>query len=683
MAVVTPPALSRVEGRDKVTGTARYAYEYRHDRLAYAGVVQSTVAKGRIRAVDPAAALAVPGVLSVIWWENAPRHQGEGELAVLQSPAVAYRGQIVAAVVGERLEAVREAERLVAIEYQAETHETRLRTDDPRLYKPDRVNPNYPTDTDKGDFDAAFAGAEVTIDLAYETPWQHNNPMEPHAALALWDSDGGLTVYDSTQGASPEQEALAAAFSLEPSRVRVISPHVGGGFGSKGRPRPTVMVAALAARVVGRPVKLAATRQQMFAFTGYRTPTIQRLRLGAGRDGRLTAICHDVVEQTSTVQEFAEQTAVVTRMMYASPNRRTSHRLAALDVPTPSWMRAPGECPGMFALESALDELAVACNLDPIELRVRNEPDVDPESGRPFSSRNLVACLRDGALRFGWGERSQPAGSRRDGRWLVGLGVASATYPARRRPAQAYARREEGGFLIRIAAADIGTGARTALTQIAAETLGSEPERVRVELGDSAHPQAGVAGGSMGTASWGSAVVKACRQLLEGSEDEVLVDTTEEIESDEPYARHGYGAHFVEVRVDPRTGEIRVPRALGVFAVGRVINPALARSQFIGGITMGLGMALLEEGILDPNFGDVVNRDLAGYHVATYADVGDIDAVWVPEEDPHLNPMGAKGIGEIGIVGAAAAVTNAVYNATGHRFRRVPIRVGDVIEALG
>lgn len=683
MTTATIP-LSRVEGREKVTGAARYAYEYPAEQLAYAAVIQAAVAKGEIRSVNPEAALALDGVLAVLWCENAPKLKSEGELAVLQSRRVAYRGQIVAAVVAETLEVARHAQRLVEIQYAEQPHDVELSASHPRLYKPDKVNPNQETDTEHGDFDSAFAQAEISVDVTYETPWFHNNPMEPHATLAVWGADCGLTLYDSTQGATPTQETVAKAFGLDPSQVRVVSPHVGGGFGAKGTPRPLVILAAMAARAVGRPVKVAATRQEMFAFTGYRTPTIQRLRLGADPDGRLVAIGHDVVEQTSTVDEFAEQTATATRMMYWADARRTTHRLAALDVPTPSWMRAPGECPGMYALEVAMDELAGACGIDPIELRLRNEPDIDPDTGHPFSSRNLIACLREGARLFGWEDRDPTPRARRDGNWLVGTGVAASTYPARRRPSQALARRTGEDYEVRVAAADIGTGARTALTQIAADTLGVSPSKVRVEVGDSSFPSAPVAGGSAGTASWGSAVVKACRQLAERDGDaEVRVDTSEEIEAQEALSRHGFGAQFVEARVNRLTGEVRVSRLLGVFAVGRIINEKLARSQLIGGMTMGLGMALLEEGILDPAFGDVANHDLATYHVPTYADVDDIRAVWVEDEDPNLNPMGTKGIGEIGIVGTAAAITGAIYHATGHRFRRLPIRLDQVITALG
>ena len=677
-------ALDRVEGREKVCGEALYAYEHLRDDVAYAAIVQSTIAKGRIRNVDASAALALDGVLAVLSCADAPKLEAQDEeLALFQSDRVAYYGQIVAAVVAESSEIARQAERLVRIEYDMAPHDVELRLEHPRLYKPDQVNPSYETDTEQGNPDAALANAHTSVDVMYETPSFHNNPMEPHASIAAWDGDGGLTVYDSTQGSTSARETIARVLGLDPERVRVVAPHVGGGFGSKGTIRPQAILAAMAAQVVGRPVKCAVTRQQMFDVTGYRTPMFQRVRLGAEADGQLTAIVHDVVEQTSTLEEFAEQTAVVTRMMYASPSRRTTHRLAALDVPTPSWMRAPGECPGMYALESALDELAVALGLDPVELRIRNEPDVDPESGLAFSSRNLVACLREGAERLGWNERDPKPGARRDGPWLSGTGVASSTYPARMRPSEALASRAaDGSFVVRVAAADIGTGARTALTQIAADALEVEPGRVRVEIGDSAFGTAPVAGGSAGTASWGTAVHLACRRLVESGDDAALVDSEDAVEGREPYSRHAFGAQFVEVRVNAETGEIRVPRALGVFAAGTIVNAKTARSQFIGGMTMGIGMALHEEGLLDPRFGDVLNHDLAQYHVPVYADIEEIDAVWIDEHDPHLNPMGSKGIGEIGIVGTAAAVTNAVHHATGVRFRRLPLRLDRVVAAL-
>jgi xanthine dehydrogenase YagR molybdenum-binding subunit len=670
-------AMSRVDGRVKVTGQARYAYEEQIDGVAYAAAVTATIAAGEIDAVDPGRALALPGVLAVISHDNAPRlgEVDDAELALFQSDTVHYRGQIVAGVVAETLEAAREGAAQVQVNYAPREHDVELSSTHPRLYQPEKVNPSFPSDTAQGDAEQALTEAEVVVDETYSTAPIHNNAMEPHASLALWE-DGGLTVYDSIQGTYGARRTLAQVFELDPKRVRVIAQHVGGGFGSKGTPRPQSVLAAIAAKVIERPVKCALTRQQMFASVGYRTPTIQRVRLGATSDGRLTAIAHEAFEQTSTVREFAEQTCTPTRMMYAAPDRLTRHRLVALDVPTPSWMRAPGECPGMYALESAMDELAVACRLDPIELRIRNEPELDPEKGIPFSSRNLVACLREGAERFGWAQREP----RTDGRWLIGTGVAASTYPAYRSPSKATARYEpDGGFTVQIAATDIGTGARTVLTQIAADALGVDVGQVNLEIGDSDFGVASVAGGSMGTASWGTAVVRACEALLEQGEGEASVHTGDEIKAQSQLSRHAFGAQFVEVRVDSDSGEVRVPRVLGVFAVGRVINPKTARSQFIGGMTQGLGMALQEESIMDHGFGDYVNHDLAQYHVPVNADIEDIEAIWLDEDDGELNPMGSKGIGEIGIVGTAAAVANAVFHATGRRVRELPIRLDRVL----
>jgi xanthine dehydrogenase YagR molybdenum-binding subunit len=691
----TGAAIDRVEGLDKVTGAARYAYEYEDDQVAYAWGVQSTIAKGQLLSVDGRAALAVPGVLAVIWYQNAPRLSqiDDRDLLLFQSDRVAFRGQLVAAVVAETSETARRAAELVTVRYAPEPHDVVLRPDHPGLYKPPTVFPAFPTDTEQGDFDAAFAGAEVSVDRTYRTAPNHNNPMEPQATMAVWDGDS-LTLYESTQAAVMVQGAVARLFGLGAGLVRVVSPHVGGGFGSKLRARPQAVLAAMAARMVGRPVKIAISRQQMFAVGGYRTPTIQRVRLGADREGRLSAIAHDVVEQTSTVHEFAEQTAVTTRMLYAAPNRRTSHRLARLDVPTPSWMRAPGTCPGMFALESAIDELAAACGVDPVELRIRNEPEVDPETGRRFSSRNLVACLREGASRFGWSDRDPNPGIRREGRWLVGTGMAVSTHSATRGGSSASARvSPDGDWTVRICAADIGTGARTALTQLAADALEAGLDRVRVEIGDTALPPGRPAGGSMGTASWGSAVVKACGELRRRLDDEhggivpeegleVTVDTAGDVRAEEPLARHAFGAQFAEVRVDADTAEVRLARLLGVFAAGRIVNPKTARSQLIGGMTMGVSMALHEESLLDAEAGDYLNHDLANYHIATCADIVGIEVIFLDEDDPDVNPIGAKGIGELGIVGTAAAVANAVHHATGVRVRDLPIRIDRLIGGL-
>lgn len=683
--------LDRVDGPKKVTGTATYTYEYPVEGVAYVFPAQSTIAKGRVTSIDVSAALARPGVLAVISHENAPRlaSLANVELAVFQSDAVAYCGQFVAAVVAESLEIARQAADLLKIRYEQQPHDVELRADRADLYKPGKVNPNQETDTASGDVETALAQAVASIDHTYTTPTYHNNPLEPHATIAIWQ-DGGLTLYDANQGAHRILDEVSQAFGLPAERVRVISPYVGGAFGSKAFPHAHIILTAMAAKVAGRPVKLALTRQQMFAVVGYRTPTIQRVRLGTDQSGRLTAIAHEVIEQTSALKEFAEQTAVATRIMYAAPNRLTTHRLARLDMPIPTIMRAPGECPGMFALESAMDEMALACGLDPVEFRLRNEPEVDPYTGLPFSSRNLAACLREGARRFGWQQRDPRPGTQIEGRWRVGTGVAASTYPARQRASTALARvNRRGEYSVLLDASDIGTGAWTVLTQIAADALEVPLERVRLEIGDTRLPRAPIAGGSMGTSSWGTAIVEAARRLKTRLRDEYAgivplegLEATGEV-GDNPLAQqfsmHTFGAQFAEVRVNIDTGEVRVPRLFGVFAAGRIVNAKTARSQLLGGMTMGLSMALHEESVLDPRFGDFATHDFAAYHIATNADVGTIDVSWVHEDDPYINPLGAKGIGEVGIVGTAAAIANAVYHATGTRIRDLPITLDKLL----
>jgi xanthine dehydrogenase YagR molybdenum-binding subunit len=670
----------RVDGRAKVTGTAPYAYEHPVGDPLFVHPVQATIARGRVQAFDTAEARNLAGVVAVITHENAPRlrSRADRELWVLQSDEVAFHGQFIAAAIAETPEIARQAADLVRVSYVEQPADTEFRAGRTDLYTPDVVNPAYPTDTSEGDVEAALDSAAVTLDETYTTPMEHNNPLEPHTTIARWH-DNRLTLYDSTQSVYGVRTGMATLFGLAPDRVRVIAPHIGGGFGSKGDFHANVVLACLAARAVeGRPVKFALTRQQMFSLTGYRTPTIQRIRLGADADGRLSAIAHDVVEETSRIKEFAEQTATPTRNMYAAANRRTTHRLAALDIPVPSWMRAPGECPGMFALESAMDEMALACRLDPIEFRIRNEPQVDPESGKPFSSRNLVTCLREGARRFAWDERDTIR--RRINGWRVGTGVASSVYPVYRMPgSEATIHSLPGGrYGVEIAAVDLGTGTWTTLSQIAADALRVPVDAVELRIGDSALPPASVAGGSSGITTWGSAIVAAAGAMRDRFGDHpepgqsVRAPTPENPDASR-YAMSAFGAQFAEVRVHADTGEIRVPRMLGVFAAGRIINPRTARSQFLGGMTMGLSMALHEQSVLDPRYGHVVNHDLAQYHVASNADVGAMEATWIDEDDPHVNPMGSKGIGEIGIVGAAAAIANAVYHATGIRIRDLPI----------
>ncbi|SFY49409.1 xanthine dehydrogenase family protein molybdopterin-binding subunit [Streptomyces sp. F-1] len=691
--VLGAPA-ERLEGRQKVTGAARYAAEHPLSGRAHAWPVPAAVARGRVTAVDTSAARAEPGVLAVLTPGDAPRlaEPEDATLAVLQDPNVPHRGWCVALVVAETLETARAAARLVRVDYDAEPADLTLTMDHPESYEPEEANAGQPGRVEHGDPEGAFAAAGTGVDVVYRVPPLHNHPMEPHTTTARWDDDR-LTVYTSTQGGTTARSVLAQLFELPEDRVTVVSEHVGGGFGSKGTPRPDLVLAAMAALRTARPVTLAYPRRYLPTVVGHRAPTLHRLRLAADPDGRLTALLHEVTTHTSRVREFVEQAAVPARVMYATPNLLTVHRAVALDVPSPSWMRAPGESPGMYALESAMDELAGALDMDPVQLRIRNEPEHEPGTGRPFSSRHLVQCLREGARRFGWDERDPRPRARREGPWLLGTGVAAATYPASAGPATATARAlPDGTFTVRTNATDIGTGARTVLAQVAADALGTALERVRVEIGHSDLPPAPLAGGSMGTASWGWAVHDACADLaarlaahtgsLPAEGIEARADTTGRADAEVPYARHAFGAHFAEVAVDTVTGEARVRRLLGVFAAGHILNARTARSQFTGAMIMGLGMALTEHSTLDSAFGDFPESDLASYHVPANADVPAVEAHWIDEDDTHLNPMGSKGIGEIGIVGTAAAIGNAVHHATGVRCRELPLTPDRILPGL-
>ncbi|NEA93817.1 xanthine dehydrogenase family protein molybdopterin-binding subunit [Actinospica acidiphila] len=691
-------AHTRVEGRDKVTGAARYGGDIPFAGLAHGMLVLSTVARGRIRSVDTGTVLAMPGVLTVLHHGNAPRLTSDyvGMLGVPPDPTavvfqhdrVPHAGWPVALVVAETPEQARAAADALTVRYEEEQHDVALSADRPDAYAADG---HMPGTTEKGDLEAELAASAHVVDAEYTTPEEHHAMMEPHVATAWWDG-GRLDVVDSDQGITWVADELARMFSLDASAVRVRSEHVGGGFGSKGV-RPPQVAAAMAAAELDRPVRVSLTRRQMFSVTGYRSPTVQRVRLGAEPDGRLRALEHTSLNQTSTVYEFVEPGAGVARTMYDAVAHRTENRVVRLNVPSPTWMRAPGEAPGSFALECALDELAEKCGVDPIELRLRNEPETGPVSGLPFAGRNVAACFREGARRFGWDARNPRPGVRRDGRWLVGTGTAAASFPAGTLPSTAAVTAEpDGTFTVRISASDIGTGARTALTLIAADALRVPSERIDVRIGDSDFGPSGIAAGSMGTRSWGWAVAAAAEELRErlvpGGElppegITVRSDTTAAIAALAAKERHTWGAQFAEVAVDVTTGEVRVRRMLGVFAAGRIVNPLTARNQLVGGMTWGISMALHEEAVRDPASGALYGADLAGYHVATHADVPpEVEALWVDDHDPD-DPVGIKGIGEVGIVGAAAAVANAVWHATGVRHRGLPIRPDRVLRAGG
>ncbi|MFJ8917973.1 xanthine dehydrogenase family protein molybdopterin-binding subunit [Streptomyces sp. NPDC102415] len=689
-------AHTRVEGRDKVTGAARYAGEIPFDGLAHGWLVLSTITRGRILSVDADAVLGMPGVLTVLHHGNAPRvdidYTGmlgmspDPTIAVFQHDRVPHAGWPVALVVAETSEQAREAAESLVVRYEEEAHDVTFPGERPDAST--GPGPGGPEATEKGDLEAELAAAAFVLDAEYSTPEEHHNSMEPHAVTALWDG-GRLEVVDSNQGTVWVADELAKLFSLDPASVRVRSEHVGGGFGSKGV-RAHQVAAVMAATSLSRPVRVVMTRRQMFSLAGYRSPTTQRVRLGADADGRLRALEHRCLSRTSTVYEFIESGAGPARVMYDAPAHHTGNQVVELDVPSPTFMRAPGEAPGSFALESAIDELAEKSGIDPIELRLRNEPEVGPVSGLPFSTRNLPACFREGARRFGWADRDPRPGVRREGRWLLGTGTAAASFFAGAAPSTAAVTAEaDGTFTVRINAADIGTGARTALTLVAADAFEVPTERVRVRIGDSDFGPAMIAGGSMGTRSWAWAVTAAAGELRErlalgdGIPPEgitVRSDTTEAIGALAQKERHSFGAQFAEVAVDVATGEVRVRRMLGVFAAGRIVNPLTARGQFTGAMIWGISMALHEEAVRDRNTGALYGADLAGYHVATNADVPLVEADWVDDPDPD-DPVGIKGIGEIGIVGAAAAVANAVWHATGVRHRALPIRPDRVLAA--
>ncbi|WP_329236932.1 xanthine dehydrogenase family protein molybdopterin-binding subunit [Streptomyces canus] len=687
-------AHTRVEGRDKVTGAARYAGEIPFADLAYGWLALSTVARGRIRSIDTADVLAMPGVVAVLHHGNAPRVETgyvgllgvpDPTVTVFQHDRVPHAGWPVALVVAETSEQAREAAEALVVHYEQEPHDVDFTGEHPDAYP---VDFHGPAVIEKGDLEAELAASAVVVDAEYTTPEEHHSMMEPHAATARWDG-GRLEVVDSNQGTFWVASELAQMFSLDPSAVRVRSEHVGGGFGSKGI-RAHQVAAVMAATELQRPVRVVMTRRQMFSLTGYRSPTRQRLRLGADADGRLRALEHRSLSATSTVHEFIETAAGPARTMYGADAHHTANRLVRLDVPTPTFMRAPGEAPGSFALESAMDELAEKCGLDPIELRARNDPETGPVSGLPFSGRNLIPCFREGARRFGWADRDPRPGQRRDGRWLLGTGTAAASFPAGAGPSTAAVTAEaDGTYTVGINAADIGTGARTALTLVAADALETTPEHIRVLIGDSDLGPAFIAGGSMGTRSWAWAVTTAAGELRErlalGADIPpegitVRSDTTEAIGALAQKERHSFGAQFAEVAVDPATGEVRVRRMLGIFAAGRIVNPLTARNQFVGGMTWGISMALHEEAVRDRALGSHYGADLAGYHVAAHADVPAIEADWIDDPDPD-DPVGIKGIGEIGTVGAAAAVANAVWHATGVRHRDLPIRPDRILTA--
>jgi xanthine dehydrogenase YagR molybdenum-binding subunit len=724
--------MSRVDGVAKVTGRAKYAAEFKVPNLAYGFIVLGTVAKGAIRDINTREAERAPGVVRVFTHLNAPKlgpkssteyapprntREQDKSFRALQSDRIYFNAQPVALVVAETYEQARYAARLVKVSYNAEKHAT----DTEAVRERARVPSQGPPPKARGNPEEAMRNAPVKVEAEYRIPMEHHNPMEPHAAIAAWEGDR-LTIFDKTQEVYGVRAHLASSFNVPEENVQVISPYVGGAFGSSLRPNYYPALTAMAARELKRPVKVVYTRTQMFTGHGYRPYTIQKIALGAEASGKLTAMIHHAVHNSSTFEEFNDNTTGFTRQVYACPNLLAPTMIVATDLSTPTWMRAPGAVSGMFALECAMDELAYALKIDPLELRLINYAETDPESGKPFSSKALRECYRLGAEKFGWKERKMEPRSMRDGRLLIGWGTATGVWGAFQRPASARITfRIEGTAHVTSATSDIGPGTYTVMTMIAAEYLGLRPDQVEFELGDTKFPRAPSQGGSQTTSSVGSAVhgaalavtarllalanrdadspLKAAAaadvEMLDGrlrlksdpsrsvSIPEImrrngLAEVTETFESRpsperQKYATMAHGAQFVEVKVDPDLGNVRVTRAIEVSACGKIINPKASHSQEIGGVVWGIGMALQEATEIDHRFGRIMNPNLQHYHVPVNADVHEVETMFVEEDDTVVNPLGVKGMGELGMVGIPAAIANAVFHATGRRIRELPI----------
>jgi xanthine dehydrogenase YagR molybdenum-binding subunit len=738
--------LSRVDGVAKVTGEARFAAEHFAEGLLYGVIVSSAITKGRIVSIDDAAARAVPGVVEVMTHLNRPEpaHREKAyddeagppgtKFKALIDDRILFAGQPVALVLADTFEAARHAATQVDIRYEAEAHNTDFDVARAEAYLPSKPRDNYQPPKPRGDAEQAFADAPLKVSAEYYLATEHHNPMEMHATTVVWGSDGKITVYDKTQGPQNVQAYLCGVFGFSKSEVRVLNPYVGGAFGSGLRPQYQVYLATMAAKMLERSVKVVMTRQQMFTHV-HRPEAFQVVRLGAEADGKLTAIINNAVTATSRFEDNMENVVTWGLMGYAAPNAMGDYKIASRDTYTSGDMRAPGAATGATLFEIAIDEMAYQAGVDPLRFRELNDSDIEAMSGKPFTSKELRKAYREGAEKFGWDKRSPAPRSMKDGRELVGWGVAGGIWDAQFSKTSASAKLSANGHLeVASAASDIGTGTYTVMTQLAAETLGLAPDQITARLGDSDLPASPIEGGSWMAVSVGYAVQLACRAVGEkllkaarkvdgdplgraGMDDVEFVggsirlrddpaksvtfveamraaDLTsievEETAQEGPFglsgiigqqrkARHTHSAIFAEVKIDEELGVIRVTRIVNAVAAGRIINPKTARSQIIGGVVMGIGMALHEETFMDNRLGRFMNHNLAEYHVPTNADVHDIDVIFVEENEPDL-PLGIKGVGEIGIVGTAAAIANAIYHATGKRVRSLPITIDKLLE---
>ncbi|KAA9327550.1 xanthine dehydrogenase family protein molybdopterin-binding subunit [Hymenobacter busanensis] len=725
--------MSRVDGRLKVTGAATYSAEYALPNLVHAVLVGSTIAKGRIRSIDTKAAERAPGVLAVITHVNSPKVPGFAAkqnpdepptigqpLRVFYDDKIYFNDQPIAVVVADTLERARYAAGLVKTQYAAEPHQTNFEANKARGFLPTQAkrNPKSPqNDYDRGQKDG-YQSAPVKLEAEYVHESEMHNPMELQSIIAHWEAPDRLTVYDKVQAVKGTQRAFAKDWALPEENVKVIATFVGGAFGNGLHNWPHETAAIIAAKVTNRPVKLVLTREQMFTMVGYRPKTWQRVAMGATRDGKLVGITHECIGQTSSYEEFTESSVQQTRMMYAAPNVSTRYRILGLDISTPIWMRGPGEATGAFALESAIDEMAHLLNLDPLEFRLRNHTDTDPEKNKPWSTKYLKECFQAGAERIGWSKRRMQPGTLREGDWLVGYGMGVGTFGANRGVAKVRAvLRADGSVLLQSATTDIGPGTGTAMVQIAADALGLSPDKIRFELGNSTFPTAPSQGGSSTVNTVGSAVLAACTELKQklqqlggaafagAAPDQLtlaggqlglrtnaaakasLADlrkqnngqdievTTEAKPGDarQKYSMYSFSVHFAEVRVHALTGEVRVTKMVSCADAGTIVNQKTAGSQMIGGAIGGIGMALHEGALMDDRFGRYVTKDLADYHVPVHADAPPVEVFFVNKPDTLVDPIGTKGIGEIAIIGVAPAIANAIFNATGKRVRELPI----------
>ena len=739
MSELVGQPISRIDGVLKVTGRATYAYEHQIPNAVYAVMVVSTIAKGRIVSMNTEAAERAQGVLAVMTHQNSlkleslksqTKQQSVGRLLqVLQDDIVRYANQPIGVVVADTFENAKAAAGLIEVKYAAQPPHVDLESRLGEAYEPPKSGGGGdPSSSKRGDMQAGLAQADARIDYVYGTPDEVHNPMEPHATVAVWDRPDHLTLYDATQGVFSCRQRVAELLSLKPENIRVISPYLGGGFGSKGPIWSHVILAAMAAKQVNRPVKLECTRPQMFGMLGHRSQTHQAIKIGTKSDGTMVALSHDTICETSSFDEFVEACSLSARMLYQTPNNSTSHKLVRSDIGTPSFMRAPGEAPGTYALEAAMDEMAHELKMDPVEFRLKNYAEMDQDKNVPWSSKSLRECYRMAGERFGWSRRNREPRSMRDGNTLVGWGMATSVYPTRRSTSHAFARlNADGTFSVDAGTQDLGTGTYTIMTQIAADSFGVPANRVKFRLGDTELPATPISGGSQTAASTGSSVYLATQALREklvqmaisdassplsgmsaqevvlangrlfsksnpsqgetfqqliGRSGQPHVETTAEARpgsEKERFGMYAFGAQFAEVRVDADLGQIKVSRMVGCFGAGKILNAKTARSQFLGGMVWGISMALYEHAVMDKTRGRWVNNNLAEYHVPVNLDVGEIEALWVDEKDEHVNPIGVKGVGEIGITGAAAAVANAVFHATGKRVRDLPITLDKLI----